>query len=187
MKRRTLNSDEKLLWQRVTDTVKGLHITPPSTPATAARAPLPKRKTYAAPLSAQVTTQSAQKSVHRQPLLEAGDPRMTRHVRRGRIEIDATLDLHGMTQDQAQNALSQFILLSKARGDRVVLVITGKGFRLKDHTDNSYSVSRGILRERFVQWAESIFRPHISSIKQAHQRHGGSGAFYVFLKKADSR
>ncbi len=187
MKRRILNNDERQLWQRVTEGVKSLH---PPHPSSNTEHPAPvsrKRKTYVPSVKTHAPIDTLHKPAHRQPLSEAGDPRLVRHVRRGRREIDDIIDLHGMKQDQAYTALTRFIVLSRSRGNRILLVITGKGVKIRGHEDNSYSVSRGILRERFVQWAEGHLRHHIAGIKQAHQRHGGSGAYYVFLKKPESR
>ena len=115
-------------------------------------------------------------------VVEGGDPRNSRHVSRGRREIDATIDLHGMTQDQAYVALQQFLMQAKVRKDRVLLVITGKGRSTKEEHVLSSGLSRGILRQRFLQWIDGPFRDHVARVSQAHQRHGGSGAFYVFLK-----
>lgn len=95
-----------------------------------------------------------------------------RNVRKGRVDIDGRIDLHGMTQAQAKKALSTTILRAAKRGDRCLLVITGKGPRLD-----------GVLRTQLPGWlAGPTLRPTITTFAQAHAKHGGAGAWYVFLR-----
>lgn len=97
-------------------------------------------------------------------------------VRRGQTSISATLDLHGHTQVTAAAALESFLARHRRQGARCVLVITGKG-----------KLGEGVLRRRFMDWITSKeASPIVSGYAQAHQRHGGSGAFYVFLRRANS-
>ncbi|GGY36022.1 Smr/MutS family protein [Parvularcula lutaonensis] len=112
----------------------------------------------------------------KQSPFQAGDPRRERRVARGRIEIDAVLDLHGMRQSEADRATSAFISRAVSRKHRVLLVITGKGS--KDGEEG-----RGVLRKNFLSGIEmGLYGGAITSVRPAHQRHGGGGAFYVFLK-----
>ena len=95
-----------------------------------------------------------------------------RRVRRGQHEIDARLDLHGHTQDTAHRELVEFLLRQAGQGARCVLVITGKG-----------RLGVGILRARLFDWiADPELRPFIAGYAEAHPRHGGAGATYVFLR-----
>jgi DNA-nicking Smr family endonuclease len=95
-----------------------------------------------------------------------------RRVRRGQHEIDARLDLHGHTQDSAHQELVEFLLRQAGQGARCVLVITGKG-----------RMGVGILRSRLFDWiADPELRPFIAGYAEAHPRHGGAGATYVFLR-----
>ncbi|MBB4658237.1 DNA-nicking Smr family endonuclease [Parvularcula dongshanensis] len=114
--------------------------------------------------------------------LGAGDPKEARRVARGRREIDASLDLHGLTQDQAYVRLLRFVEVGAATGARTLLVVTGKG---RGEARVPFAEApRGILRERFLDWVETEpLRSRIASVRGAHQRHGGRGAFYVFLKR----
>lgn len=97
-----------------------------------------------------------------------------RLVRRGRVAIDARLDLHGMTQEQAHRALGTALFRSAKRGDRCLLVITGKGPRLE-----------GVLRTALPGWLSSPqLCPLVARYAPAHARHGGAGAWYVFLKSS---
>ena len=103
-----------------------------------------------------------------------------RRVRRGRTAFESRLDLHGLTVDQARAALAPFIERERAKGARCVLVITGKG----EPALRRYSHEQpGILRRMLPMWLSAPdIRPHISGYAPAHQRHGGAGAWYVFLK-----
>jgi len=114
-------------------------------------------------------------------LAPPADRGQERRVRRGRVDIDARLDLHGMTQSQAEAALAAFLLEAHAMGRRCVLVITGKP-REHPHAD-LFASPRGILRRRFPEWiAQNPVRSVLAGIAPAHRRHGGDGAFYVFLR-----
>lgn len=111
------------------------------------------------------------------------EPRLRRKLRRGHIEIDATIDLHGMRQDEARSALNRFIPARAARGDRTVLVITGKGLQKTD-AFATVIVERGVLRSMLPVWlSEPHLAPLVSGWHTAAQAHGGEGAFYVRLRQ----
>lgn len=108
------------------------------------------------------------------------EPRMRRRLRRGQIAIDATIDLHGMRQQEARSALHRFIETRAARGDRTILVITGKGLK---KTDEMRILDRGVLRAMLPIWlAEPALAPLVAGYDSAGQGHGGEGAFYVRLR-----
>jgi DNA-nicking Smr family endonuclease len=95
------------------------------------------------------------------------------HLRRGRLEPEARLDLHGFTQDGAYRALLKFLVRAQGDEKRLVLVITGKG---------------GTLRAQLPFWLGQVeLRPLVAGASEAHIKHGGGGAFYVFLKRAPRR
>ncbi len=97
---------------------------------------------------------------------------------KGKMPIDGRIDLHGMTQDVAHNALNAFIEESWRAGKRCVLVITGKGSRADEYGRT------GLLRQRTPQWLSAPrLRNRILAINQAQIQHGGAGAFYVLLKR----
>lgn len=107
------------------------------------------------------------------------DRRNAERLRRGKMVIEATLDLHGMTQAQAHGALSRFIQRSEAAGRRCVLVITGKGIAKE---------SGGVLRNQVPNWLnEPGNRERIIAFNYAQQGHGGTGALYVLLKRRRER
>lgn len=102
-------------------------------------------------------------------------------LRRGRIPVDGSVDLHGMTQNEAYAALEQFIFSSYREGRRCLLIITGKG-RLREGPDGH--LKTGILREKLPQWLEAPrFHEAVLKVQSAHVRHGGAGAYYVLLRK----
>ncbi len=103
------------------------------------------------------------------PQHRGGDKR----VRRGKQLVSASFDLHGHTQDTAWRLLPQFLAREQARGAQCVIVITGKG-RYGD----------GVLRRNFLHWLDlPEARGLVSGFAPAHARHGGGGAWYVFLRK----
>jgi DNA-nicking Smr family endonuclease len=112
------------------------------------------------------------------------DPAIHKKVRRGRIDIDGTIDLHGMTQLEARETLRRYIGARAARGDRTLLVITGKGTK----TENDYisaMTERGILRTMLPIWLSEPGLSHlISGWSLAARGHGGEGAWYVRLRRS---
>ncbi|MEM1105326.1 MAG: Smr/MutS family protein [Pseudomonadota bacterium] len=96
-----------------------------------------------------------------------------RRVQRGQVDISARIDLHGMTQAEADRRLPQFVAAQRGQGARCILIITGKG-----------RGGQGVLRRNFLAWlSQPSARAHVSAYAPAHARHGGGGAFYVFLRR----
>lgn len=103
------------------------------------------------------------------------DRRTADRLRRGQLAIEARLDLHGMTQAAAQDALTGFLSRAADRGLRCVLVITGKG---------NFSQQGGVLKRQVPRWLNMPpLRARIVAIAEAQPRHGGAGALYVLLKR----
>jgi len=101
-------------------------------------------------------------------------------VVRGRDAIDARIDLHGMTQSEAHDALIRFVRRAQTNGARLVLVVTGKG----SGTSRDAARERGVLRRQVPLWlALPEFRPFIVGFDAAHVAHGGEGALYVRLRR----
>ncbi len=113
------------------------------------------------------------------------DRRSAEKLRRGRMEIDARIDLHGMTQAQAHAALDCFLSGAHSAGARCVLVITGKGApRGEAEPGIMPDRSRGVLRAMVPQWlGEPENRTRIVAVQPAQLRHGGGGALYVLLRR----
>ena len=121
------------------------------------------------------------------PPLARYNERERRKLARDAELIDARLDLHGMRQREAHGALKRFLLACLSRGDRHVLVITGKGAPGDSGPAAGHfsTHERGVLRRLVPQWlAESDLRGIIVSYTAASARHGGDGALYVRLRKA---
>ena len=115
------------------------------------------------------------------------DRKTARALRRGERAPDARLDLHGMTADRAHAALHRFILDSRSRGHRCVLVITGKGRRYTVPSRSGFTTehAEGVLRRDVPRWLrQPPLAEAVVGVYQAHRRHGGDGAFYVYLRKA---
>jgi DNA-nicking Smr family endonuclease len=97
---------------------------------------------------------------------------------RGRKEIDARLDLHGMTQTRAHRALSGFLQRAHSDGLTFVLIITGKG-------KMGAESERGVLRRQVPQWLSlPEFRSLVVGFEEAHVGHGGEGALYVRIRRS---
>lgn len=161
--KRPLRPEEKDVWKRVAKTVA-----PRRYPKGKGSAkPLPTRDDFANMLRIAPSVPSYAKPLG--PHLEINKDKKTR---RGRIEIDTNIDLHDMTQDQARSALARAVMRASKHNKKCLLVVTGKGVRLN-----------GVLRQNFPNWInEPSLRQHISTYAQAHIKHGGAGAWYVFLK-----
>lgn len=109
------------------------------------------------------------------------DRRLTGRLARGRVDIDARLDLHGMTQTVAHGRLATFLHDAQAEGHRLALIITGKGLAREDRV--WHEPERGVLRRMVPQWLNSAeLRPFVVGFGEASRRHGGSGALYVHIR-----
>ena len=110
------------------------------------------------------------------------DKKAHTRMRRGKMQPEARLDLHGMTLAEAHPALTGFILQSQTMGRRLVLVITGKG---KDsHDIGPIPRRRGVLRHQVPQWLRMApVGQAVLQITEANQKHGGGGALYVYLRR----
>lgn len=153
----------------------------PMLPANRVAPPLPLQRPKR-PLPAMPTYQSDGRPAKKP---RAGiEPNLKQRLMRGREDIDGTIDLHGMRQVEAHAALSRFIHARSARGDRTLLVITGKGLKKLDD-DAAVIIERGVLRAMLPMWlSEPNLSPLVSGWDLAAQGHGGDGAFYVRLRRA---
>ena len=107
-------------------------------------------------------------------------------LKKGKIEPEKILDLHGLNAKKAEKLVLDFLLKNYLNGVRLALIITGKGKRSRE-ADNSYynEQDTGILKRSLITWVEkSNMRPTILDILPAHAKHGGGGAFYVYLRKS---
>ena len=125
------------------------------------------------------------------PPLSQLDRRKARKIRSGRIEIEARIDLHGMRQSEAHSALGRFLLSAHSKGQRWVLVITGKGTAPRASSE-AYEYAglreeeRGVIKRNVPGWlAEPQLRAIVISFASATARHGGEGALYIELRKRE--
>lgn len=197
MSRRRLRPDELALWREVAKTAAPLDPRRTESPQEdpADHSPLPRRDPTAArdPVRPFRVGASAAPGPERHDLAPSVSERVAeaplkmdrkthQRMRRGKLDPDARIDLHGMRLEEAHAALQSFILASHAGGRRLVLVITGKGRRTED--DGPIPRRPGVLRHQLPHW---LATPPLSSVvlqtREAHLKHGGAGAFYVYLRR----
>ena len=120
------------------------------------------------------------------------DGRTAERLRRGLIEPEARLDLHGFTEERAHQALARFLANAQANHYRLVLVVTGKG-TASGPEDASFDLQlamrrRGVLKSLVPRWLkEPHLAPFVAGTSPAHRRHGGEGALYIYLRKGRTR
>lgn len=188
-RKRSLRPEEKAIWRKVAGSVKpiseamtrslddGEAVEPP------VEKPTPDKK-----LSLKHSHFPHPHSVAKHPALpvdRGGEKRM----RRGRLEIDGRLDLHGLTQDIALRTLRNFLSMAYRDGYRTVLVITGKGLKARERDSEPWEShdEPGVLKRKLPEWlGNSEFRQWVSGYAAAHVRHGGGGAFYVTMRRVKS-
>ena len=181
---RALRQDEHSLWKTIIRSVAPLRRGRPAEPEPKAaaeksekREPAIPRRPAAPPPTAAVPA-PARKGAP--PLAPLGR-RLRQRLARGSEPIDRRIDLHGLTQDEAHNALARFLRAAQAAGVRNVLVVTGKGGRGNDR--DPYA-ERGVLKRMVPQWLrQAEFRGYVLGFESAHSGHGGEGALYLRLRR----
>lgn len=202
MSRDKLSDDDLRLWSRIADGVEPLksteerlrsearraareaaaakpHRTTPQKPAKQKKPARPAPAPPSAPLPPKVAED-------RRGRVAGLDRRTAERLRRGQYPIEARLDLHGMTQDQAHRALALFVRQCHAAGKRCLLVITGKGGRQRPSDDGPFVNPEppGILKRRTPEWLkQGDLAPLVLSVATAAPAHGGGGALYILLKR----
>ena len=188
--RKTLTSDDRILWGKVArstrplpgrmDEIEAFEKTI-AEPEPVEQKPAIKEATPA--LRKAVSTHTFEDMAYQAPPQPKPAPGrhqplerpVKRKIAKGRLELEARIDLHGMFQDEAHALLHGFIQRAFDRGLRHVLVITGKG---------SSMGSAGALKRAVPMWfGKPEFRHMISSWESAAQNHGGDGALYVRLAR----
>ncbi|WP_146584537.1 Smr/MutS family protein [Puniceibacterium confluentis] len=110
------------------------------------------------------------------------DKKAHTRLKRGKLTPEARIDLHGMTLDQAHPSLIRFILTQQSQGARLVLVITGKGQREDPYAPMPHR--RGVLKQQVPMWLRMApVAQAVLQVTEAHIRHGGAGAYYVYLRR----
>ncbi|MGI9400715.1 MAG: Smr/MutS family protein [Rhizobiaceae bacterium] len=177
------------MWQQIVDSVRPLHGSrnqveidealsrSPGTGKPQPKLPLTEispqviRQPTAAPYYPPVSDRKAQ---NHKGFAKPLDDKTVRKLRKGKLDIDAVIDLHGMAQLQAHRSLIDFVENQQRADARIVLVITGKG-----------RSGQGILRDAVPRWlAEHPLREMVGGWRNSHLSHGGEGALYVRIKRS---
>ncbi|NIZ09615.1 Smr/MutS family protein [Pseudooceanicola sp. HF7] len=201
-RRRRVRPEELELWNKVAGTAERLapekkpfapHAPAPKAPAgekrkAALEPPAPPHRLEPFRLGEKATRSAGSHDllapIHER--LHAAPVRMDKkthsRMKKGKVAPDARIDLHGMTVDRAHRALTAFILRAVSNDCRLVLVITGKG-RDRDE-DGPIPVRHGVLRHQLPHWLSQPPLSHlVLQVTAAHLRHGGTGAYYVYLRR----
>jgi DNA-nicking Smr family endonuclease len=179
-RKRALSEEEHALWESVAKQTKPLRkklraakaaAEPSAAEMPVAAKPIPPPKSLPSAAMPRPAKPEAP------PLAPLGR-RERSQLSRGRKEIDARLDLHGMTQTRAHRALSGFLQRAHSDGLTFVLIITGKG-------KMGAESERGVLRRQVPQWLSlPEFRSLVVGFEEAHVGHGGEGALYVRIRRS---
>ena len=184
---RSLTPDDLETWKRVTETVVPLSKMAAPVPEPAPSKSIPvlhrvepvRRAETALPM---VTVNLAPEAVdHLRKAAPQMDRRNYDRLTRGKLRPERKIDLHGMTAAAAHGALRQFLIGAQADGVRVVLVVTGKG---RAETDQ-FGQRRGVIRHALPHWLDQEpVRSLIVQAVPAVKKDGGTGAFYVYLRRS---
>ena len=183
---RQLNPDEADLWARVMATVKPLRAVAPAAkpstvpaPAAPAKATKPSKALARAlgPAPMPAPRPIAPPAPPRQNTLDGG---WDKRLLRGIVSPDSAIDLHGHSLSSAYGLLDDGLARAIARGDRVLLLVTGKPPRPESERPHA----RGAIRAAIADWlAASRHADAIAAVRGAHPRHGGQGALYIVLRR----
>jgi DNA-nicking Smr family endonuclease len=191
-RRRHLTPEEADLWRTVARTARPLHShpihladplptadPPPLAPAKPRLSPFVLGEKHRSPERRDLAPTLPQRLGEAPLRMDAGThAKMTK----GKLQPEARIDLHGMTLAEAHPELIRFILNAQSQGLRLVLVITGKGKRRDDTGPIPQRV--GALRHQVPHWLHlPPLGPAVLQVTEAHLKHGGGGAYYVYLRK----
>jgi DNA-nicking Smr family endonuclease len=174
---RRLSDEEISLWLTVTKSVtprkEAILPTPSKPPAPPVPDGAPPPALSAPPVAPQPPRGT------QLPRLAPIERKLKQRLSRGQVEVDAAIDLHGLTQQEAYSALHRFLHRAQAGGAKLVLVVTGKG------SSDEYG-GIGVLRRSVPHWLRaSDWRSLIVGFEEASRPHGGAGALYVRLRRRD--
>lgn len=192
MSRRKLHKDELELWGKVAETAVPMH-PKRRKPQEALRNAMPVVKRAGEPIAPFEMSTSAKEyrpaidvlpdireRVAKAPVQM--DKKAHGRLKQGKLKPEAKIDLHGMTLDQAHPRLTAFIMKAYQSQKRLVLVVTGKG-KLRDD-GGPIPVRFGVLRHQVPQWLSTPpLAQLVLQVTEAHLRHGGGGAYYVYLRR----
>ncbi len=181
-RKRALSGEERALWESIAKSIQPLRKKARTARAEFVEdAPPTGVEKSEKPFSQPVVPPAAVKSPVTKPAPPPLAPigrRERSQISKGRKEIDARLDLHGMTQTRAHRALFSFLIRASEDGMTFVLVITGKGRTVGPDSE------RGVLRRQVPEWLSlPEFRGLVVGFEEAHIGHGGAGALYVRVRR----
>jgi len=183
-KPRNLRPEEQQLWDKVRQSAVPLHVPQKTILAEAVENIAPPKAPPVIPtfrVGQNAAPQRQPAGFGQTPPLQMDSKQFAR-MRKGKLRPEARIDLHGMTLAQAHPALTEFILWSRSRGCRLVLVITGKG--RSGRSDIPSPVRVGVMRHQVPQWLrQGAVGSVVQQVSDAHVKHGGSGALYVYLRR----
>ena len=177
------HDEDRILWEKVTQSVRRTN------PQPASQTPKQRRGSKTGPQKTGLTGRSQSVQTGREKAKTSPDKKIladfrlgetsgidrtsARRMQRGQIHIEDRLDLHGLSQEQAQKEVKAFIGSAVQKNLRLVLIITGKG---RD--------GHGILREKVPEWLKDVpLCYHLNAISYAQPKDGGKGALYIRLKR----
>ncbi|MEZ0242324.1 MAG: Smr/MutS family protein [Sphingomonas sp.] len=197
MTRRKLAPEEAALWERVIATVKPM-VKPKASPLPAREGPgvgsggggsMPPTVPSAKPKPVKESFGRADARTHPQPLPKRDgsqnantlDGSWDKNLSRGQVSPESSVDLHGLSLSAAYDRLDHGLADAISRGDRVLLLVTGKPPRPTSERPHA----RGAIRAAVGDWlAASRHSARIAAVRAAHPRHGGAGALYIVLRRA---
>jgi DNA-nicking Smr family endonuclease len=183
---RTMTPDERALWARVIATVTPITREPVPAKLPPPKPPVPLSPEAVPPVRVKGRVPPASKPEPRKqtpPSSDTLDASWDRRLGRGLVAPESAIDLHGHTLSSAHARLDRGLAAAIARGDRLLLLITGKPPRPESERPHA----RGAIRAAVGDWlAASRHGDRIAAVRNAHPRHGGLGALYIVLKRQRS-
>lgn len=191
-----MRPEESELWAQVAKSIRRLHTAEtqialpevPASPSVVARDPKPPEAGWLKIASPSVQPTKPQPAAYtalggRSANALRMDAKTHAAMTRGKLVPEARLDLHGKTIAEAHEALQSFILRAYTQNKRLVLVITGKG--RSSRNEPLVPTGLGVLRHHVPHWLTAPPLSHcVLQLSQSHSRHGGEGAYYVYLRRA---
>ena len=181
------NEDELSLWRKIADGINPLR-KKAGTSSDAKIKPKTAKMDFSPPFSSPFLPK-------KKPIISSSqnhpvDPNIIKKTGKGKIPVESVLDMHGMFQDEARSALESFVRRCFNANMKCVLVITGKGTNSKADTDifSSKKDGMGVLKTQLPGWIkQQSLNSMISGHAKAHKKHGGDGAYYLYLKTSRPR
>lgn len=181
---RRLTPEEQALWAKVTATVHPFGTTGLRRPRAQSNGSMQNGSMQDAPLPPPLPVKVVPSD------RETLDRTWDRRISSGKIGIDATIDLHGMTREAARTRLHELIFRAARNGMRTILAITGKGGNAMPAPADlmpglgGTTTPRGSIRAEVARWlAEPAVSPYVAAVRRAHPRHGGQGAIYIVIRR----